>query len=198
MSIKIQRNVEMKMQHPNLFQPKNGNSSKHFTSREIEKWRKIKSIPRSPRGPRGISGTEVFLNLHGYYKKSQYIFFHFTQFSKILCEISNFLTYFDCPHWKSEKSPGSKLDKVMNSSKRADFSIFEVLELFGEDLKEPRSDKSIPRESGSEKRTSGNKEWGIPRAIPMYSSVPNRRACMFINFEKKFPPAWPYFGLHVY
>ena len=40
MSIKIQRNVEMKMQHPNLFQPKNGNSSKNFTSWEIEKWRK--------------------------------------------------------------------------------------------------------------------------------------------------------------
>ena len=31
-----------------------------------------------------------------------------------------------------------------------------------------------------------------------YSSVPNRRACMFINFEKKFPPAQPYLGLHVY
>ena len=31
-----------------------------------------------------------------------------------------------------------------------------------------------------------------------YSSVPNRRACTFINFEKKFPPARPYFGLHVY
>ena len=30
-----------------------------------------------------------------------------------------------------------------------------------------------------------------------YSSVPNRRACTFINFEKKFPPARPYFGLHV-
>ena len=31
-----------------------------------------------------------------------------------------------------------------------------------------------------------------------YSSVPNRRACTFINFEKKFPPAQPYLGLHVY
>ena len=31
-----------------------------------------------------------------------------------------------------------------------------------------------------------------------YSSVPNRRACTFINFEKKFPPARPYLGLHVY
>ena len=31
-----------------------------------------------------------------------------------------------------------------------------------------------------------------------YSSVPNRRACTFIDFEKKFPPARPYFGLHVY
>ena len=31
-----------------------------------------------------------------------------------------------------------------------------------------------------------------------YSSVPNRRACTFINFEKKFPPARPYFGLYVY
>ena len=31
-----------------------------------------------------------------------------------------------------------------------------------------------------------------------YSSVPNRSACTFINFEKKFPPAWPYLGLHVY
>ena len=33
---------------------------------------------------------------------------------------------------------------------------------------------------------------------PTYSSVPNRRACMFINFDKKFPPARSYFGLHVY
>ena len=49
-------------------------------------------------GSSGISGNEVFLNLHDYYKKSQYNFFNFTQFSKILCEISNFLTYFDCPH----------------------------------------------------------------------------------------------------
>ena len=32
----------------------------------------------------------------------------------------------------------------------------------------------------------------------MYSSRPNRRACTFINFEKKIPPARPYFGLHVY
>ena len=31
-----------------------------------------------------------------------------------------------------------------------------------------------------------------------YSSVPNRHACTFINFEKKIPPARPYFGLHVY
>ena len=31
----------------------------------------------------------------------------------------------------------------------------------------------------------------------MYSSVRNRRACTFINFEKKIPPAWPYLGLHV-
>ena len=31
-----------------------------------------------------------------------------------------------------------------------------------------------------------------------YSSVPNKRACTFINFEKKFPPAQPYLGLHVY
>ena len=31
-----------------------------------------------------------------------------------------------------------------------------------------------------------------------YSSVPNRRACTFINFEKIFPPARSYFGLHVY
>ena len=30
-----------------------------------------------------------------------------------------------------------------------------------------------------------------------YSSVPNRRACTFINFEEKFPPAWPYLALHV-
>ena len=32
----------------------------------LEEWRKIKYIPQ---GPPGISGTEVFLNLHGYYKK---------------------------------------------------------------------------------------------------------------------------------
>ena len=31
-----------------------------------------------------------------------------------------------------------------------------------------------------------------------YSSVPNRRACTFNNFEQKFPPARPYLGLHVY
>ena len=34
--------------------------------------------------------------------------------------------------------------------------------------------------------------------IITYSSVPNRRACTFINFEKKIPPARPYLGLHVY
>ena len=32
----------------------------------------------------------------------------------------------------------------------------------------------------------------------MYSSVPNRRACTFINFEEKIPPARPYLALHVY
>ena len=31
-----------------------------------------------------------------------------------------------------------------------------------------------------------------------YSSVPNRRACTFINFEKKIPPIRPYFGLEIY
>ena len=31
-----------------------------------------------------------------------------------------------------------------------------------------------------------------------YSSVPNRCACMFINFEEKIPPARPYLALHVY
>ena len=31
-----------------------------------------------------------------------------------------------------------------------------------------------------------------------YSSVPNRRACTFISFVKKIPPARPYFGLQVY
>ena len=31
-----------------------------------------------------------------------------------------------------------------------------------------------------------------------YSSVLNRRACTFINFKKQFPPARPYFGLHIY
>ena len=31
-----------------------------------------------------------------------------------------------------------------------------------------------------------------------YSSVPNRPACTFINFEEKIPPARPYLGLHVY
>ena len=79
----------------------------------IEEWqfnipsgsRKIKSIPR---GPRGISGNEIFLNLHAYYKKSQFFSFCFTQFSKVSCEISNFLKYFDCPHYlwmrKSEES----------------------------------------------------------------------------------------------
>ena len=41
--------------------------------------------------------------------------------------------------------------------------------------------------------------WTKTREVkPNYSSVPNRCACMFINFEKKFPPAWPYFGLQVY
>ena len=31
-----------------------------------------------------------------------------------------------------------------------------------------------------------------------YSSVPNRSACTFINFEEQFPPARSYLGLHVY
>ena len=66
----------------------------------------------------GFSGNEVFLNLHDYYKKSQYYFFHFTNFSKILCEFSNFQTYFNCPAVPIEnvkRVPESKLDKVMNS-----------------------------------------------------------------------------------
>jgi hypothetical protein len=29
-----------------------------------------------------------------------------------------------------------------------------------------------------------------------YSTVPNRSAGTFINFEEKFPPARSYFGLH--
>ena len=36
------------------------------------------------------------------------------------------------------------------------------------------------------------------RYVSTYSIVPNSRACTFINFEKKFRPAWPYFGLHFY
>ena len=35
-------------------------------------------------------------------------------------------------------------------------------------------------------------------AKPNYSSVPNRSARIFINFEDKFPTARSYFGLHVY
>ena len=38
--------------------------------------------------------------------------------------------------------------------------------------------------------------WYVSELV--YSSVPNRRACTFINFEEKIPPALPYFGLHVY
>ena len=34
--------------------------------------------------------------------------------------------------------------------------------------------------------------------VHTYSSVPNRCACMFINFEKKIPPSWYYLGLHIY
>ena len=34
--------------------------------------------------------------------------------------------------------------------------------------------------------------------IYTYSSVPNRHAYTFINFEKKHSPARPYFGLHIY
>ena len=42
------------------------------------------------------------------------------------------------------------------------------------------------------------KTFYIIRHICTYSSVPNRRACTFINFEEKIPPIWSYFGLHVY
>ena len=38
----------------------------------------------------------------------------------------------------------------------------------------------------------------LQQYVLTYSSVPNRRACTFINFEKKFPSAWSYFGLHIY
>ena len=34
--------------------------------------------------------------------------------------------------------------------------------------------------------------------IRMYSSVPDRSANMFINFEETFSPAQSYFGLHIY
>ena len=39
---------------------------------------------------------------------------------------------------------------------------------------------------------------GMYKLKLIYSSVLNRLACTFIDFEKKFPPAQPYFGLHVY
>ena len=40
--------------------------------------------------------------------------------------------------------------------------------------------------------------WPFLTYLPTYSSVPNRRACTFINFEEKIPPARPYLALHVY
>ena len=39
---------------------------------------------------------------------------------------------------------------------------------------------------------------GLGYGVFEYSSVPNRHACTFINFEKKIPIAQPYLGLHVY
>ena len=103
---------------------RDGNSLENFTPWVIKEWqfnipwglRKIKSIPQ---GPRGISGNMIFLNLHTYYIQEKTIFFfHFTQFKEISCEISNFLTYFECPHlWmrKSEKIPGIKLATTIYS-----------------------------------------------------------------------------------
>ena len=35
-------------------------------------------------------------------------------------------------------------------------------------------------------------------SLTTYSSVPNRSAYTFINFEEQFPPARSYLGLHVY
>ena len=40
--------------------------------------------------------------------------------------------------------------------------------------------------------------WQCLECLDFYSSVPNRRACTFIDFEKKNSPARPYFALHVY
>ena len=39
--------------------------------------------------------------------------------------------------------------------------------------------------------------WSHARLVG-YSSVPNRRACMLIDFGEKIPSAVPYFGLHLY
>ena len=40
----------------------------------------------------------------------------------------------------------------------------------------------------------------VPRRLhsALVTLVPNRRACTFIDFDKKIPPARPYFVLHVY
>ena len=45
--------------------------------------------------------------------------------------------------------------------------------------------------------------WGTGGAsatqdVARYSSLPNRSAGRFINFEEKFPPVQSYFGLHFY
>ena len=125
-------------------------------NQEIKEWqfniprgtRRIKSIPR---GPRGISGNEIFWNLHAYYKKSQYIFFHFTQFFKN----SLWNLIFSDIFWLSLKK---ELNFQFSRSSR---SLVRTLRSRG-------VIKPIPRGIGEWKkvRTLGNEDLGTPRSIP--------------------------------
>ena len=85
-----------------------------------------------------------------YYKKS-HILHKFSKNSKIPSEISNSITCFDCPHYKSmrksDKSPrkyncyNDLLFNMVLILKKADFTIFEVLKKFWRGLEDPRSDR---------------------------------------------------------
>ena len=49
--------------------------------------------------------------------------------------------------------------------------------------------RALMKSLGKEEQTGGTVD---------YSTVPNRSACAFINFEEKIHPARSYFGLQVY
>ena len=127
-------------------QSMDGNSSENFTTQGIEESRNgnltfLRDLFLGVLGE--FWGNEIFLDLHAYYKKSQYIFFILCNFQKFPVKSQIFWHILIVPmyEWgKVKKVPGSKIAASIYSwqgcefSNKSWFSNFEILEEFGEDL----------------------------------------------------------------